>query len=109
MAEARARKNKRAKLKLVAAKKKAESVAKSPDMTEAMKLKAISKALQQKDNGKGGVQQKQYIVAKKGRGNSYSSKNVKVVDKRLKCDIRATKRIDKKKKNGGKIQKRKGR
>lgn len=109
VAEARARKNKRAKLKLVAAKKKAESVAKSPDMTEAMKLKAISKALQQKDNNGKGVQQKQYIVAKKGRGNSYSSKNVKVVDKRLKCDIRATKRIDKKKKNGGKIQKRKGR
>ena len=61
VAEARARKSKRAKMKLVAAKKKAEAVANNNDMSEAMKLKAISKALRQQDNKK---PSKTYVVAK---------------------------------------------
>merc|ERR1712176_1572655 len=63
VAEARARKNRKAKLKLAAAKKKAQAVANSSDMSEAMKLKTISKALRSNDTkGKG----KQYVVSKKG-------------------------------------------
>eukprot|EP00957_Ditylum_brightwellii_P130042 9918446-Ditylum_brightwellii.AAC.1 len=49
VAEARARKNKRARTKLAAAKKKAEAVANSSEMSEAMKLKAISKAMRGQD------------------------------------------------------------
>jgi len=45
VAEARARKNRMARSKLSAAKKKAESVANNGEMTEAMKLRAISKAM----------------------------------------------------------------
>merc|ERR1712195_470632 len=61
VAEARARKNRKAKLKLAAAKKKAQSVANSSEMSESMKLKSISKALRSDD--KGG---KNYVVSKKG-------------------------------------------
>jgi AdoMet-dependent rRNA methyltransferase SPB1 len=96
VAEARARKSKRAKLKLAAAKKKAEAVANSTEMSEAMKLKAISKALQQQDAKK---PSKTYVVAKKGRG-SVGAKGVKLVDKRMKSDKRAMERAQKKRKKG---------
>jgi AdoMet-dependent rRNA methyltransferase SPB1 len=45
VAEARARKNKRAKNKMETTKKKAEAVANSSEISETMKLKAISKAM----------------------------------------------------------------
>lgn len=93
VAEARARKNKRAKLKLVAAKKQAEAVANSSEMSEAMKLKAISKALRGKESKSTG---KAYVVAKKGRGNK-GTKGAKVVDKRMKSDKRGTDRAEKRK------------
>jgi len=96
VAEARARKNKRAKLKLAAAKKKAEAVAKSSDMTEAMKLRAISKALRGQEARNPG---KSYVVAKRGKTNQ-GGKGVKLVDKRMRSDKRALERIDKKKKHG---------
>eukprot|EP00974_Lingulodinium_polyedra_P113585 10997349-Lingulodinium_polyedra.AAC.1 len=54
VAEARARKSKMAKNKLAAAKKKAEAVANSSEMSEAMKLKAISKAMRGKDASRPG-------------------------------------------------------
>ena len=104
VAEARARKHKRAKAKLETAKKKAEAVAKNNDMSDAMKLKAISKALRgQESKSKPG---KTYVVAKKGgRGatvgnKSNGGKGVQLVDKRMKSDKRATDRIDKKRKKG---------
>jgi len=104
VAEARARKNKRAKLKLSAAKKQAETVANAPDMSEAMKLKAISKALRGQDARRPG---KSYVVAKKGRGNT-GAKGAKVVDKRMKSDKRGMDRAANKK--AGKAPKfRKGR
>lgn len=96
VAEARARKGKRAKLKMVAAKKKAEVVAQSSEMSEAMKLKAISKAMRGKDAQNSG---KSYVVARKG-GSNKGGKGFTVVDKRLKSDKRATERIEKKKKKG---------
>jgi AdoMet-dependent rRNA methyltransferase SPB1 len=94
VAEARARKNKRAKTKLAAGKKQAEAVANSADMSEAMKLKAISKALRGKEAKKPG---KSYVVAKKGRGGN-GPKGAKLVDKRLKSDTRGEKRATKKQK-----------
>lgn len=96
VAEARARKSKRAKTKLAAAKKQAEAVANSTEMSEAMKLKAISKALQGQDNKRPG---KKYVVAKKGRGN-VGVKGAKLVDKRLKSDKRSMDRVERKHKKG---------
>ena len=94
VAEARARKSKRAKVKLAAAKKKAEAVANNSDMSEAMKLKAISKALRSQDAKK---PSKSYVVAKKG---SLGAKGVKLVDKRMKSDKRSLERAQKKRKKG---------
>ncbi|KAL3797501.1 hypothetical protein HJC23_009865 [Cyclotella cryptica] len=98
VAEARARKNKMARAKLAAAKKKAEAVANSSDMSEAMKLKAISKAMRGKESSKPG---KTYVVSKKG-GGSKGGKGIKLVDKREKSDKRAVERTNKKKKFGKK-------
>ena len=98
VAEARARKSKMAKVKLSAAKKKAESVANSSEMSEAMKLKAISKAMRGKDASRPG---KTYVVSKKG-GGSKGGKGIKLVDKREKNDKRGMERSTKKKKNGKK-------
>eukprot|EP00548_Thalassiothrix_antarctica_P005091 CAMPEP_0194136772 /NCGR_PEP_ID=MMETSP0152-20130528/6769_1 /TAXON_ID=1049557 /ORGANISM="Thalassiothrix antarctica, Strain L6-D1" /LENGTH=1043 /DNA_ID=CAMNT_0038833567 /DNA_START=175 /DNA_END=3306 /DNA_ORIENTATION=- len=94
VAEARARKSKRAKDKLRAGKKKAESVAQSGEMSEALKLKAISKAMRGQANPG-----KTYVVARKG-GSARSGKGVKVVDKRLKCDKRGMDSKAKKRKKG---------
>ena len=98
VAEARSRKNKMAKVKLAAAKKKAEAVANSSEMSEATKLKAISKAMRGKDASRPG---KTYVVSKKG-GGSKGGKGVKLVDKREKSDKRAMERVTKKKNNGKK-------
>jgi len=98
VAEARARKSKMAKNKLAAAKKKAEAVANSSEMSEAMKLKAISKAMRGKDASRPG---KTYVVSQKG-GGTRGGKGIKLVDKREKSDKRATERITKKKKHGKK-------
>jgi AdoMet-dependent rRNA methyltransferase SPB1 len=97
VAEARARKSRKAKLKIMAAKKKAEVVAASSDMSEAMKLKAISKAMRGKDGQKSPG--KTYVIARKG-GTNKGGKNMKVVDKRLKSDKRAMDRKDKVNKKG---------
>ena len=96
VAEARARKNKRAKAKLAAAKKKAEAVANSSEMSETMKLKAISKAMRGQDARKPG---KTYVVSKKGRG-ARGAKGVKFVDKRMRNDKKAMERAIKKKSGG---------
>ena len=98
VAEARARKNRKAKLKLAAAKKKAQSVANSSEMSEAMKLKSISKALRSDDNN---TSRKQYVISKKGSGNKGVRGKV-MVDKRLKNDKRGMERASKKRKNGKK-------
>ena len=98
VAEARARKNKRAKDKLAAAKKKAEAVANSSEMSEAMKLKAISKAMRGQDSSRPG---KTYVVSKKG-GKTKGGKGIKLVDKRMKNDKRSMDRAASKKKNGKK-------
>ena len=94
VAEARARKTRRAQAKLSAAKKQAESIANSADLSESMKLKAISKALRGQTAKRPG---KTYVVAKKGRTGKIGGKNVKVVDKRMKSDQRGMERAEKRK------------
>ena len=96
VAEARARKNKRAKLKLAAAKKKAEALSNSSEMSEAMKLKAISKAMRGQDSKRPG---RTYVVSKRG-GGTKGAKGVKLVDKRMKNDKRSMDRSTKKRKSG---------
>lgn len=98
VAEARARKSKMARAKLAAAKKKAEAVANSSEMSETQKLKAISKAMRGKDANKPG---KTYVVSKKG-GKSKGGKGIKLVDRREISDKRGLDRSTKKKKNGKK-------
>jgi AdoMet-dependent rRNA methyltransferase SPB1 len=98
VAEARARKNRKAKLKLAAAKKKAQAVANSSEMSEAMKLKSISKALRSDDRKGSG---KSYVVSKKGQGKKGVKGSV-MVDKRMKNDKRGMERAAKKRKNGKK-------
>jgi len=95
VAEARARKSKRAKTKLQAAKKKAEAVANSSELSDTMKLKAISKAMRGQDTKN---PSKTYVIAKKGR--NLGAKGVKLVDKRLKNDKRAMDRKTTKSKKG---------
>lgn len=97
VAEARARKNRKAKQTLSAAKKKADTVANSTDMSEAMKLKSISKALRSGDGRKG----KEYVIAKKGGANR-GVKGTKMVDKRMKNDKRSMDRATKKQRGGKK-------
>ncbi|KAL3934189.1 MAG: hypothetical protein SGARI_003498 [Bacillariaceae sp.] len=97
VAEARARKNRRAKLKLATAKKKAQAVANSTEMSETMKLKSISKALRSEES-KGG---KQYVVSKKGQGKR-GVKGAIMVDKRMKNDKRSMDRATKKRSGGKK-------
>lgn len=99
VAEARARKRKRAQSKLAAAKKQAEAVANSSEMSESMKLKAISKALRGQEVKKPG---KTYVVAKKGRTGPGGAKGVKLVDKRMKADQRGLDKKSKKGKGGSK-------
>jgi len=96
VAEARARKKKRATGKLAAAKKKAETVANSSEMSEAMKLKAISKAMRGNDSAR---PSKSYVVSQKG-GGTRGGKGIKLVDKRMKNDKRGMDRAVKKRKNG---------
>lgn len=96
VAEARARKSKRAKSKLVAAKKKAETIANNSDMSESMKLKAISKAMRGQDARR---PSSTYVVSSKSTGGK-SGKGIKLVDKRMKNDKRAMSRADKKRKKG---------
>lgn len=98
VAEARARKNRKAKLKLAAAKKKAQAVANSSEMSEAMKLKTISKALRTDDRKAG---RKEYIVSKKGQGKKGVKGGV-MVDKKMKSDKRGMERAAKKRKHGKK-------
>ena len=77
---------------------KAETVANSSEMSEAMKLKAISKAMHGNDASRPG---KTYVARSKG-GGTKGGKGIKLVDKRMKNDKRSMDRAAKKRKNGKK-------
>jgi len=100
VAEARARKNRKAKSKLASAKKKALSVANSSDMSEAMKLRSITKALRSEDKSTG-KHGKNYVVSKKGQGKRGVKGGI-MVDKTMKSDKRGMERAAKKRKGGKK-------
>jgi len=93
VAEARARKKKRALLKLKAAKKQANLMADNSELSERQKVKAIAKAMKNHETEKPG---KVYVTTRKtqsGSSGTMSGKNqgkLKFVDKRLKKDKRAT-------------------
>jgi hypothetical protein len=65
-------------------------------MSEAMKLKAISKAMRGNDSSR---PSKSYVVSQKG-GGTKGGKGIKLVDKRMKNDKRGLDRATKKRKNG---------
>ena len=103
VAEARARKRKRAQSKLKTAKKHATALAENSEMSEKQKLKAISKLMRKtKDEKSPG---KVYVVTRKTGSGSMgtltkngSKGKLKFVDKRAKKDARAAKARDKRKK-----------
>jgi AdoMet-dependent rRNA methyltransferase SPB1 len=100
VAEARARKKKRALVKLEAAKSQAAKIAQEPDISARSKMKMIEKAYAQ---GVSGVKKpgKVYVVAGKGKVSGGKGGKVAFVDKRLKKDKKAAKRRAKKN-HGGK-------
>jgi len=105
VAEARARKRKRAVAKLRSAKKQANQMAENSEMSEKQKLRAISKAM--KSAKMTGRADKVYVVTKKTGAGSVGTKGagngkLKFVDARMKKEQRAKKRQEKK---GGKRKK----
>lgn len=91
------RKRKRATLQLKAAKKQANVMAESNEVSERQKLKAISKAMKANKIEK---PSKVYVVTRKTKSGSMGTSSgakgkMKFVDKRLRCDTRAMKRKEK--------------
>ncbi|CAM9283832.1 unnamed protein product [Discosporangium mesarthrocarpum] len=113
VAEARARKRKRASDRLRAAKSKATVLAGNPDMTEREKLKAVQRVMRR--GSAADIPSKVYVVAKSGgrkapvAGGSAKGARVKMVDKRMKSDARGAKRAEQKKTGKYSTKKRKGR
>jgi hypothetical protein len=97
VAEARARKSRQIKSKPASAKKKAQALASSSEMSDSMKLKQISKALRSDEEKKGAS--KHFVVSSKG---SRGVKGATMVDKRLKSDKRLMERSQKTRKGGKK-------
>lgn len=99
MAEARARKRKRAVAKLRSAKKQANLMAENSEMSEKQKIKAISKAMK---TAKLDKSDKVYVVTRKTGAGSVGTKGsgngkLKFVDARMRKETRAKKRAEKKK------------
>lgn len=102
VAEARARKRKRAVTQLKSAKKKANAMAESSELSGREKVKAIAKAM--KGTSKTNKPSKVYVVTRKTGGASSGTKGsgsgpLKFVDKRMKKEARA---VRAKKKRGKK-------
>lgn len=98
MAEARARKRKRAVAKLRSAKKQANMMAENSEMSEKQKIKAISRAMK---SAKLDKTDKVYVMTRKTGAGSMGTKSagtgkLKFVDKLMKKEKRA-KRVAKKK------------
>eukprot|EP01130_Rhizamoeba_saxonica_P002363 TRINITY_DN12183_c0_g1_i1.p1 TRINITY_DN12183_c0_g1~~TRINITY_DN12183_c0_g1_i1.p1 ORF type:complete len:813 (-),score=260.76 TRINITY_DN12183_c0_g1_i1:1846-4284(-) len=106
VAEAKARKKKRAVKNLEDARKKAKQVVGSADMSEREKIKQIQKLY--KNTGKLAKPEKVYVVSKKFTGNKLSGGNVriKLVDPRMKADKRGRAARDRKSKKRRKKRRR---
>lgn len=104
VAEAKARKKKRAEKQLRMAKKSATALAENSEMSDKQKLRAIQKAMKGSKVAKPG---KVYVVAKKNGSTEVSGKGgsgkFKFVDKRMKSDMKrgSKKQREKAKKAGG--------
>jgi len=98
VAEARARKRMRKATKLAKAKAQAQSIVKDPDMSVGQKIAAAHKAMKKADSKK---KEKVYLVSNKNNGvgktkpRFHGGSKVKVVDPRMKKDIRAAKKREK--------------
>jgi AdoMet-dependent rRNA methyltransferase SPB1 len=103
VAEARARKRKRAAKLLDVAKRKAAAVAEEPDMSSRSKMRQIEKLYRGAEVKRPGAV---YVVAGKNGSKTAvgktKGKRVKIVDKREKKDKRGLKRAAAKKKGGRK-------
>jgi AdoMet-dependent rRNA methyltransferase SPB1 len=105
VAEARMRKRKRAEIKLKSAKKEAKTAAENPDLSDKMKVRAISRAMK---GTKADKPSKVYVVARGANSTGKSSGGsgkMKFVDSRMKNDSRAMKRNEKKAKKFGRKSK----
>ena len=107
VAEARARKRKRAVTKLRSAKKQANLMAENSEMSEKQKIKAIGKAMKSANLKKS---DKIYVVTRKTGAGSTGTKGsgngkLKFVDSRMKKEARAKRRREKGKKSGSKRKK----
>ncbi|KAI7886702.1 FtsJ-domain-containing protein [Lichtheimia hyalospora FSU 10163] len=102
IAEAKARKKHKAMKRLQKAQKKANDIADNPDMTEKEKAQSINRMLSRATKSKPKKEVK-LVVAKgtnrgiKGRPSGVKGR-YKMVDRRMKKDLRAQKRLEKKKK-----------
>jgi len=105
--EAKARKKMKQIRKLEKAQKTASKIVDNPEMTERAKSKAVEEIY--KKASKVVKPTKLYVVSKKFSTNPRRKSNhkTKIVDKRMKKDLRATKAKNKKRPNGGKAQKNK--
>lgn len=112
VAEAKARKKKRALAKMAKLTKKAENITNTPDMSEKEKS-ATLRNLYKKAMSKGNKKEVKYVVAKKGAKNQRPSGHkgrYKMVDPRMKKDNLKKKRLEKQKgkkrsKGGGGLSK----
>ncbi|KAI0240113.1 AdoMet-dependent rRNA methyltransferase spb1 [Massospora cicadina] len=103
IAEAKARKKYKAAQRLAKMQKKTSSIAESSDLTEREKAKTIDKMLSKSKSGKKNKNKVQLVVAKgPNKGTAGRPKGVKgrykMVDARMKKELRAAKRKKKKKK-----------
>ncbi|XP_030228809.1 pre-rRNA 2'-O-ribose RNA methyltransferase FTSJ3 [Gadus morhua] len=105
VAEAKARKKKRMLKKMESAKKKAEAVVDTVDISEKEKMSALKSIYKKAGVGKEEKREVTYVVAKKGSGGrvgrpSGVKGHFKVVDSRMKKDMRGLQRKEQRSKGG---------
>ncbi|KAI9322581.1 Spb1 C-terminal domain-containing protein, partial [Dichotomocladium elegans] len=105
IAEAKARKKNKAIKRLQKAQKKATDIADNPDLTEKEKVQTINRMLARATKSKPKKEIKLVVAKGANRGIKGRPAGVKgrykMVDSRMKCDLRAQKRAEKKKKKKG--------
>ncbi|KAI9268979.1 Spb1 C-terminal domain-containing protein [Phascolomyces articulosus] len=106
IAEAKARKKMKAAKRMAKAAKKANDIADNPDMTEKEKVQSINRIVARASKSKPKKEVKLVVAKGANRGIKGRPQGVrgryKMVDKRMKKELRAEKRREKKKKGGRK-------
>ncbi|EFA85591.1 rRNA methyltransferase [Heterostelium album PN500] len=98
IAEAKARKKYRTAKRLEKLKDKANSVVDNEEMSNREKTRAIEKLYENSNKAGHAKQKKLVVISKKFKTGGGSGSKYKVVDKRMKKELRATKRVEAKKK-----------